>query len=305
MGSLTAGTMGNGHSQENSEERGPPSTVIRQKITELDAMLNEPPPPPDDGKWSTGKSTTSGEAYVDIVIGTSALVEVPGMVEQINAIAGQSKHLGCREVVRRLRMGDDGIQANRVLHLAFKKDDGTLVGCMSSTFQPPWTERGCGHWGLLAVHPQHQGKGIASALVHAAEHRLATACTEIQMEYSYSFGDEDSARLCEWYEGRLGFRCANGCEPYDGENQPQGEIGDGEFRMCRKLIPEAAQRAGERRRLEEIRSWLGEQLQQIEAREALEQPMQMGEPTAEGSEESEEDGEDMEDDVETSEQPMQ
>lgn len=44
----------------------------------------------------------------------------------------------------------------QVLHLAFKKDDGTLVGCMSSTFQPPWTERGCGHWGLLAVHPQHQ-----------------------------------------------------------------------------------------------------------------------------------------------------
>lgn len=150
-----------------------------------------------------------------------------------------------------------------------------------------------------------QGKGVASALVHAAEHRLATACTEIQMEYSYSFGDEDSARLCEWYEGRLGFRCANGCEPYDGENQPQGEIGDGEFRMCRKLIPEAAQRAGERRRLEEIRTWLGEQLQQIEAREALEQPMQMGEPTAVGSEESEEDSEDMEDDLETSEQPMQ
>merc|ERR1712159_733746 len=105
------------------------------------------------------------------------MIQVPGLVSKIDAIASQSKRLGQAEVARRLAMGDDGVQSNRVLHLAFTKEDDTLVGCMSSTFQPPWTEQGCGHWGLLAVHPAHQGKGVASALVHAAEHRLATACT--------------------------------------------------------------------------------------------------------------------------------
>lgn len=158
--------------------------------------------------------------------------------------------------------------SSQVLHLAFKRDDGELVGCMSSTFQPPWCEQGCGHWGLLAVHPDHQSQGVASALVRAGEKRLATVCHEIQMEYHYTYGDHDSATLCHWYEGRLGFVCANGNQPFDGVNVPSGPEGSGEFRMCRKRIPEAAQRAGERRRLEEVRAFFQEQLEAAEAAEA-------------------------------------
>ena len=72
--------------------------------------------------------------------------------------------------------------ANRVLHLAFR--EGHLLGCCSSTLQPPWTPwtepltrscgpgRTCGHWGLLSVHPDAQGTGVASALIAAAERRL-------------------------------------------------------------------------------------------------------------------------------------
>ena len=45
-------------------------------------------------------------------------------------------------------------------------DDGAAqVGACSSTYATPWCERGCGHWGLLAVAPDAQGSGVASALV--------------------------------------------------------------------------------------------------------------------------------------------
>ena len=92
-------------------------------------------------------------------------------------------------------MGDAGPQANRVLHLAFKGDE--LVGCASSTFSPGWTPDGCGHWGLLAVDPAHQNSGVATALVIAAERRLATISAAIQIEYQYTEGDSFSQR--PWY----------------------------------------------------------------------------------------------------------
>lgn len=91
-----------------------------------------------------------------------------------------------------LEMGDAGPQANRVLHLAFKGDE--LVGCASSTFSPGWTPEGCGHWGLLAVDPSHQNSGVATALVIAAERRLATTSAGIQIEYQYTEGDSFSQR---------------------------------------------------------------------------------------------------------------
>ena len=49
------------------------------------------------------------------------------------------------DVMNRLQMGDDGARANRVLHLAWRR--GECVGVCSSTYQPPWCQEGCGHWG--------------------------------------------------------------------------------------------------------------------------------------------------------------
>lgn len=115
---------------------------------------------------------------------------------------------------------------------------------MSSTFQPPWTEEGCGHWGLLVVHPEMQGHGIASQLISAAEHRLAGVCNEIQIEYEYTPGDAYSDRLMKWYEGSCGFRCASG--------HPRG-FGT-QFRKCRKLITPEASMRGRRGRLAAIRA---------------------------------------------------
>ena len=141
-------------------------------------------------------------------------------------------------------MGDAGARANRVLHLAFR-DDGVLVGACSSTYQPPWCEEGCGHWGLVAVAPEAQGGGVASALVRAAELRLAGACGEGQIEYEYTVGHAYSERLRQWYETKLGFGCAAG--------PPRGPEGSTQFRKCRKVLSEAACRVGRRRHLTELK----------------------------------------------------
>merc|ERR1712187_131738 len=86
------------------------------------------------------------------------------------------------DVRNRIALGDGGSCANRVLHIAWRCS--TPVGCCSSTIQPPWTCCGVGHWGLLAVDPAAQGLGVASALVVAAEERLARAgCYAVQIEY--------------------------------------------------------------------------------------------------------------------------
>ena len=45
------------------------------------------------------------------------------------------------------------------------------------------------------VDPEHQNTGVATALVVAAERRLATVCAGIQIEYQYTEGDDFSRRL--------------------------------------------------------------------------------------------------------------
>lgn len=110
---------------------------------------------------------------------------------------------------------------NRALHIAFV--DGKIAGCCSSTLHVPWCGPGCGHWGLLAVHPDAQGTGVASALVTHAEQRLAHAgMSKVQIEYSYSRGNDQCERLLSWYEGTLGFR------------GPASR--DSGFRVCRKRL---------------------------------------------------------------------
>eukprot|EP00419_Tripos_fusus_P045454 CAMPEP_0172818516 /NCGR_PEP_ID=MMETSP1075-20121228/13975_1 /TAXON_ID=2916 /ORGANISM="Ceratium fusus, Strain PA161109" /LENGTH=143 /DNA_ID=CAMNT_0013658887 /DNA_START=150 /DNA_END=578 /DNA_ORIENTATION=- len=135
-----------------------------------------------------------------VVIGTSEHASKPTIVEEILRIVNTAfghQRLTQPEVMQRLAMGDAGSEANRVLHMAFCGE--VLVGCMSSTLQPPWTPRDCGHWGMLAVDPSRQGQGFATALVQAGEQRLAEAgCKQVQIEYHFTVGDPSTERLKSW-----------------------------------------------------------------------------------------------------------
>ena len=69
-----------------------------------------------------------------------------------------------------------------------------------------------------------QGTGVASALVQAAETRLAAAgLCKVQIEYSFHLGDPLAERLFAWYEDTLGY-----VGPRDGKRSG--------FRMCRKRL---------------------------------------------------------------------
>mmetsp|Transcript_30112 Transcript_30112/g.69542 ORF Transcript_30112/g.69542 Transcript_30112/m.69542 type:complete len:261 (-) Transcript_30112:19-801(-) len=166
------------------------------------------------------------EAEVTVVISTSKHKKLASSVAELCNEAYGYRRLSEREARGRMEMGDDE-DANRVLHLAFR--GSTLVGCCSSTLQPPWTSRLCGHWGLLSVHPGAQGSGVASALIAAAERRLLECgCSSVQIEYEFTAGDKDSERLLRWYEGRCGFKAS----------RPPPRRGS-EFRCChKKLTPE-------------------------------------------------------------------
>lgn len=116
----------------------------------------------------------------------------------INAAYGY-RRVSPSEMAHRLRTG-----RNRALHVAML--DGKVVGCCSSTLHVPWCGPGCGHWGLLAVLPDAQRMGVASALVAHAEQRLAhSGLSKVQIEYRYDRGKPDCERLFDWYEGSLGF----------------------------------------------------------------------------------------------------
>jgi len=235
--------------------------ALRAKLREIEEALQSPENQAPEEKavdgqpFATGLSDNvvvkfPGGREVIVLIGTSKHMEVPGMVDRICTIVfeaytsvGKRKRMDDYDAQERLSMGDAGIRANRVLHLAFI--DNELVGCASSTFSPGWTPEGCGHWGLLAVDPAHQRKGVATALILAAERRLATTMDMIQIEYQH-MGDEYSEALRQWYEVKLGFRG-------DGPPRPG-------FRRCLKAIPGSEKQRGERRRLEEIRNWLKAEL---------------------------------------------
>ncbi|CAJ1375109.1 unnamed protein product [Effrenium voratum] len=162
---------------------------------------------------------------VEVVIGTSKSRAAPRQIALLCNEAYGCRRLSESEARSRLAMGDDE-DANRVLHLAFRNDE--LLGCCSSTLQPPWTPRGCGHWGLLSVHPDAQGTGVASALIAAAERRLfLSGCRSIQIEYEFTAGDPESERLLSWYEGRCGFSSSS----------PPPKRGS-EFRCCKKRLTE-------------------------------------------------------------------
>lgn len=260
---------GEGAKQGQPSEEELRLAAIRRKLNEVDAMLGDGPKEADEERLGPNGPVVSGlsnrttvrfpgdRGEILVVVGTSAHAQVPGFLDKISRIVdqaytgvGKHKRVSTYDAMHRLEMGDDGPRANRVLHLAFKGEE--LLGCASSTFSPGWTEEGCGHWGLLAVDPASQNSGVATALVLAAERRLATVSDMVQIEYEYRVGDDFSERLTQWYEGRLGFE--GGPKPRSGCS----------FRRCLKDIPEDAQQRGQRRRLLEIRAWLAEQAAELE-----------------------------------------
>lgn len=186
---------------------------------------------------------------VSVVIGTSRLAsERPGLEDRLTDMITRSyqavegtgpRMLQQQPVSVRLQMGDGGSRANRVLHVAFR--NGEAVGCISSSFATLWTEAGVGHWGLLVVDLAAQGSGVASALVAAAERRLAEECNQIHIEYDFFLGRPHSERLRSWYE-KCGY-VQLGAQPKD-EGPPGSE-----FCFCRKGIPEEEQARGRCRRL--------------------------------------------------------
>ena len=249
---------------------------LKAMLEQLDTVLetaadDATPAPPDEASQADADAADDPDRVV-VTIGTSAEAQRdPTLARHITTMVNTSytqslaaqlppggvyERTSVGDVMNRLQMGDDGARANRVLHLAWRR--GECVGVCSSTYQPPWCQEGCGHWGLVVAHVDHQGTGVASALVRAAEARLAGACEMIQIEYEYTPGDDYSERLYAWYEQRCGFTCARG--------PPHARPGGGaQFRKCHKPVPEAAQRAAKRRRLLAMRGQVVTELAELEA----------------------------------------
>lgn len=197
---------------------------------------------------------------VSVVIGSSALAaKMPGLADRLTAIivgayeaAGSEgpRMLDMQPVSERLAFGDRrASRSNRVLHVALR--GGEAVGCISSSFHTLWTEVGIGHWGLLAVDVAAQGTGVGSALVAAAERRIAEECQLVHIEYDFTPGDPHTERLRAWYEARSYRRLGGRRSP-----GPPGS----EFCFCRRPLSEEELRHGRARRLRAERDHLAAEL---------------------------------------------
>ena len=237
-------------------------------------------------------STSQSQTPITVVIGTSAMAESdPHLVGAITTMINGSYFDALRELLPpsattynrvseedvqdRLEMGDAGARANRVLHLAFRGegDERKLVGCCSSTFQPPWTPEGCGHWGLLVAHTDAKGTGVASALVAAAERRLAGACHMVQIEYDYTPGHAYSEKLMEVYETRYGFECTRprprasrrgSAAGGEDNNGGASSFGESQFRKCFKKLPDRLVTEMRPQHLKGIRAAFAAQLTEVD-----------------------------------------
>jgi len=190
---------------------------------------------------------------VKVVIGTTKLLgEHPELTDRLSkmindayaAVGGHALMLQQQPVLQRLRLGDgadargDGIMnRNRVLHVAFVGSEA--VGCISSSKSTTW-KADMGHWGLLVVDLKMQGKGIASALIAAAEARVMESCASLQIEYEFRHDSEHSKKLEAVYAKR-GYKIVM--------KVPQGGVTPGEFRIAHKEFSLEDQLRGQSRRL--------------------------------------------------------
>jgi predicted N-acetyltransferase YhbS len=203
----------------------------------------------------------------NVIVGTSEnSTSASHIADMVNGARGNTS---CSEEEIRVRLEKgDAQDANRVLHLALNAD-GAIVGCVSSSLTTLWTPTGCGHWGFLAVARSAQGCGVASTLVRAAEKRLSTAgLQQVQIECArrrrdprlgmrnppalrrprgdllatYTYTDDWSAshapsqRLCDWYEGRLGFQRHSSWLSARVVGMLIGHHKKSEWRSCRKTL---------------------------------------------------------------------
>jgi hypothetical protein len=75
-----------------------------------------------------------------------------------------------------------------------------VVGCVSVD-----CDGRLGHWGLIAVAQSSQGRGVATALVTAADALCRVGgCAAIQLEFFYAENHAYSKRLRDWYR-KLGY----------------------------------------------------------------------------------------------------
>eukprot|EP01050_Picozoa_sp_SAG11_P015455 SAG11_NODE_2006_length_3928_cov_7.941499_1_plen_285_part_00 len=180
----------------------------------------------------TNRQARRHSAAVWVEVGTSRAIERdPALPERIAALANEAHghtRLSADEVRERLAMGDDAMRRNRVLHLAWARAETQtmakekacptgeageeLLGICSSTFAVPWCESGCGHWGLLAVSPAAQGRGVGRKLVASAEARLAGCCSAVQIEYRFHPRSHDARRLHQWCSSPRSIFCPQ-CSP--------------------------------------------------------------------------------------------
>lgn len=157
-----------------------------------------------------------------------------------------------------------GMRANRVLHLAFKDD--ILVGFCTSTLQSPLLQSRVGRLGLLVVHPDYHSAGVGTALIKAAEDRLADACAEIEIDYELTGSRGYAEQVREWYEDRLGFKELGGFTWGYNQRATVTKYRKKVFRGAGKWMGKQFDKVQDRYQGKKTGKWIGRQFDKVKDR---------------------------------------